>query len=430
MLPGAAEQKPSASGELKGREALNAAFKRSKGAASEDDYNAIIALCEQGKLAGVSQAYRDYSDQLMGWAYNRRGEVRVKEGREAEALSDFEAAVRLGGAWRAVHNRGVSYAAAGRLPEALVDFDRTIDLNPRYPNAFLNRAELRYQMGEYAAAVEDYTKALKLGKPDAEAYNGRGHAFYRMERFGDALRDYGEAIRLDPKNPDPLINRGDTRSDLGQYGDAAADYRAAVQVAPEDARAFQAAAWLMATCPDAHYRDEKLAIDAAQQALELDGPTFRNLSTLAAAQASAGMFEEAQQTQEKAIAAAPKDQVVAGEKMMALYQRQLAFRDQPLTSYTTPEEMDEWADVRPASSNEPAAKRGTPRPDRRAVFQAPAERQPGMMPGQPPARQLPPGRGGQMAPGEPRQLPPPQEFHPRPRQIPQKARLFSPKGRI
>ncbi len=429
LLPSAAAAtaKTTVPGDLAGREALNAAFTRSKTAASEADYDAIIALCEQGKQPDVSQAYRDYSDQLMGWAYNRRGEVRVKDGREGEALSDFEAAVRLGGAWRAVHNRGVSYAAAGRLPEALADFDRTIELNPRYPNAFLNRAELRYQMGEFAAAVEDYTKALKLGEPDAAAYNGRGHALYRLERFGDALRDYGEAVKLDPTNPEPLINRGDTHSDLGQYGEAAADYRAAVQAAPDNARALQAAAWLMATCPDAHYRDEKLAIDAAQRAIELDGPTFRNLSTLAAAQANAGLFKEAQQTQDKAIASAPKEQVVAGEKMMALYQREIAFRDRPLTSYTTPEEMDEWAEVRPASSDEPVAGRGAPPADRRAHYLTPTGRRPSMPPGQPPR----PGQPRQLAPGQPRELPPPQEFRPRPQQVPpQKSRLFAPSGRI
>jgi tetratricopeptide (TPR) repeat protein len=182
------------------------------------------------------------------------------------------------------------------MDEAAADFDRTIQLNPRYTNAYYNRAELRYRNEDYQGAIEDYSQAIKLGPPDAAMYNGRGHAFYRMERFGDALRDYGESIKLDPSNPDPLINRGDTYADLGQYGEAAADYRAAVKVDPENARAFQAAAWLMATCSDPQYRDEALAIDAAKRAIELEGETFRNLSTLAAAQASANQFKQAEAT--------------------------------------------------------------------------------------------------------------------------------------
>ena len=435
LLPAGEPADPSA---LAGREALNEAFKLSKVAQGESDYTAIIAHCERGKV-GVEKQYQAYADQLMGWAYNRRGEARAKAGDETQALSDFEAAVRLGGAWRAVHNRGVSYAAAGRMKEALADFERTIEINPRYPNAYYNRGELRYRGEDYPGAIDDYSKALALGPPDAATFNSRGHAFYRMQKFGDALRDYGEAIKLDPSNPDPLINRGDTYSDLGQYGQAAADYRAAVQIAPECARAFQSAAWLMATCPDVHYRDEKLAVDAAKRAIELDGPNYRNLSTLAAAEANAGQYEAARATQEKAIAAAPKDQVVTGEKMMALYQREIAFRDRPLTAFSTPEDTAE-KEIRQANANE-LIDRITPKGSR-AFFQAPAaqeQSQEGPQPGMQSPAAAPGGRYGS-PPRVPRQLPQqgvqqqyqplPEQGQPQQQQPAPRTRLFGPKGRI
>ncbi len=405
--------------DLQGREALNEAFTKSKTAETDADYTAIIALCERGKQGGVSQAYQDYAGQLMGWAYNRRGELRAKAGESQQALADFEAAVRLSGAWRAIHNRGVSYAAAGRTEDALADFDRTIELNPRYPNAYFNRGELRYRDGDYMSAVDDYTQALRLGPPDAATFNSRGHAFYRLQRFGDALRDYGEAIQLDPANPDPLINRGDAYSDLGQYGEAAEDYRAAVKVDPKNGRAFQAAAWLMATCPDGHYRDDKLAIDAAKRAIDLGGETFRNLTTLAAAQASAGNFNGARTTQEKAIAAAPQEQVVAGEKMMSLYQRETAFRDRPVTAYERPEDIDD-KQVRQAAVQEMLG-RGNEQPNRQAEYRQP-------VPGEQPA--------ATQQPRQPRRLPwqaqpsPPLQQQPPQQQPPARARLFGPRGRI
>jgi tetratricopeptide (TPR) repeat protein len=429
LLPGVIAADPAT---MQGREALNEAFLLSKKATTEADYSAIIAFCERGKV-GVAKQYQDYADQLTGWSYNRRGEARAKAGEDTQALADFEAAVRLGGSWRATHNRGVSYAAAGRMEEAMVDFDRTIQLNPGYSNAYYNRGELRYRQDDYPGAVEDYSQAIKIGPPDAATFNGRGHAFYRMQKFGNALHDYGEAIKLDPSNPDPLINRGDTHSDLGQYGEAAADYRAAVKVGPDNARGFQAAAWLMATCPDVHYRDEALAVDAAKRAIELEGPTYRNLSTLAAAQASAGQYPEAQATQEKVIAAAPKDQVLTGEKMMSLYQREIAYRDRPITAFDGPEMMDE-NDVQQAAASEPID--GAPQQESRALFQAANPRssadqsqQPGVpLPGAP-------GRYG-MQGQAPQQGQVPQQFQRQPQPAPQqpqpapRARLFGPKGKI
>ncbi|MEX0678129.1 MAG: tetratricopeptide repeat protein [Pirellulales bacterium] len=399
---------------VEGREALSEAYAKSNAAKSEGDYTEIITLCSRAKQGGLNKTYDDYAERLLGWAYNRRGEARSQTGKDVEALADFEAAVAAGGTWRAIHNRGVGYAAAGRIEEALADLNRAVELNPRYPHAYFNRGELRYTKEDFPGAIDDYTLAIRLGSRAAAVYTSRGHAYYRMQRFGDALRDYGEAIKVDPENAAALVNRGDTYSDLGKYGEAAKDYRAAVRVAPKNGRAFQAAAWLMATCPDTHYRDEKLAVDAAQRAIELDGASYRNLSTLAAAQASAGLFKEARQTQEQTIAAAPKKDVVTAEKMMALYQREIAYRDRPLTAFKTPEEMDD-KEVRQAAAAEPVRPAQRPAQGRRAWFEAPSSAQRGAAP-------------------ELERLPPPSQFR-QPGQSPPtgrppKARLFSPRGRI
>jgi tetratricopeptide (TPR) repeat protein len=354
------------------------AFAKSKTAASDADFSEVIDLCRRGLHGELSKGYEEYARRLMGWAYNRRGEERAKEGRDKEALADFEAAVEAGGSWRAIHNRGVSYAAVGRYQQAMIDFDKAIQLNGRYPNAYFNRGELKFQQGDLTGAVDDYTQALQLA-PDAAMFNSRGYALYRLERFGEALRDYGEAIKLDPENAAALINRADTYSDLGQYGDAARDYRAAVKLAPTLGRAYQSTAWFMATCPDTHYRNDQLAIDAARKAIELDGADYRNLSTLAAAQASAGLFDEAKVTQEKAIAKAPQPQKVTAEKMMALYQRDVAYRETPRTAYDMPENEQEKTllqasgdmlrnsttgrfPVRQAGATAPAGPRGRPAP--------------------------------------------------------------------
>lgn len=395
-----------------GRAALEEAYAKSRAAATEGDYTEIITLCRRAQAGGANKTYEEYAERLMGWAYNRRGEARAKEGREAEALSDFEAAVAASGAWRAVHNRGVSYAAAGKIEQAMADLNHALELNPRYPHAYFNRGELRYQQHDDEGAIEDYTLAIKLGSRAAAVYASRGHAYYRLQRFGDALRDYGEAIKRDPENAATLVNRGDTYSDVGQYGQAAKDYRAAVRVAPDNGRAFQAAAWLMATCPDTHYLDDELAVDAAQRAIELDGASYRNLSTLAAAQASAGLFKEARQTQEQAIAAAPKKDRLTAEKMIALYQRDIAYRDRPFTAFKTPEEMDE-KQVRQASAAEPLGPKKAPPTGRRAWFQTPD----GEPKGRPQSR-----RPSFQFPGWPESS--------QPTGRPPKTRLFAPRGRI
>jgi tetratricopeptide (TPR) repeat protein len=326
--PAAAAQEPArlVSGDAKSL--IEAAYAKSKQIQSDADYSEIIDLCKQAREQGLKPSHEQYADSLMSWAYNRRGEAYIEQGREDEALADFESAAQLNpNSWRAIHNRGVSYAGMGRIDEAIADFDRTIELNPRYANAFFNRGELLVGRNQVQEAMSDYQRAIELGPTDAVMHNSLGMAYSRLRQTGDALREFSKAVELEATYAPALVNRGEAYVALGRYGDAAADFRAAIAADPNQPRAYQAAAWLMATCPDGHYRDEKLAIEAANKALELDGENYRNLESLAAAQASAGQYAEAKATQEKAIANVPRDELVAAEKRMALYQKDLAYRE-------------------------------------------------------------------------------------------------------
>ena len=87
-------------------------------------------------------------------------------------------------------------------------------------------------------------------------------------------------------------------------------------------------AWIMATCPDEQFRDDMLALKLAQQAIDADGEDdWRYLDTLAAAQASAGQFDQAQETIKKALAKSPQDQTEALAARLNLYTEEKPYRD-------------------------------------------------------------------------------------------------------
>src|SRR5262249_43576151 len=152
----------------------------------------------------------------------------------------------------------------------------------KFANAWYNRAELKYDQGDFSGALQDYDQAIGLESSDAGFYNSRGHTNYRLGRLREALRDYTQAVKIDPNDASVLVNRGDAYRDQGAYGPAAADFREAIRINPKLGRAYLSAAWLMATCPDAKYRDTDKAVAAAEKALDLDGDKdYRYLDTLA-----------------------------------------------------------------------------------------------------------------------------------------------------
>lgn len=322
-LPAGSDAKTASSAD----QAVTEAAAKAKTASSLDDFNQIIKLCDE--IAKGNAQQRDYAKQLQAWAYNKRGEKHAAAGDEKQALKDFETAASLDAKlWKAVHNRGVSRAGLGDIQGAMTDFDTVINMNPKFANAWYNRAEIKYDRGDFTGALQDYDQAVSLNPNDAGFFNSRGHANYRMGRLREALRDYNQAVKLDPNDASILVNRGDAYRDQQAYAPAAADFREAIRINPKLGRAYLSAAWLMATCPDAKYRDPEKAVAAAEKARDLDGDKdYRYLDTLAAAQANAGQFDLAKATIAKALAAAPQKEASNVQRRQRLYESARAYRD-------------------------------------------------------------------------------------------------------
>jgi tetratricopeptide (TPR) repeat protein len=312
---------------------IKAAYHKSRDSRTEADYTAVIELCKAGVRLPATAETRRYARRLASWAYNRRGEVRAGEGRDEQALQDFEESLQYDKTrWRAWHNRGVSHAMAGQAELAIRDFDRTIELNPRFANAYFNRGEMFCQQRDFSAALRDYSSALKIERDDATALNSRGYAYFQLDKHREALRDFTEAVRLDPESAAALTNRGDVFADLGYYAEALRDYHRSIGIDKNLSHTHRSIAWIVATCPDAQYRDPELALSAAQRAIELEGhDNSRNLDALAAAHAEAGNFDDAQRLVRQAIKVASPTEAPVYRNRLALYEAGRPFRDSPKT---------------------------------------------------------------------------------------------------
>src|SRR5688572_31375296 len=55
------------------------------------------------------------------------------------------------------------------------------------------------QQGAFDQAVEEFTKAIEADPKDARFYRDRGGVYLTMKRFQDAINDFTKAIELSPK---------------------------------------------------------------------------------------------------------------------------------------------------------------------------------------------------------------------------------------
>ena len=85
--------------------------------------------------------------------------------------------------------RGFAYAKAEAYEEALNDFARAIELDPRSPKAFAYRAWTYRQQQQPELGLKDVERALKLDANSAEAYWARGEIHEAQGRASQAIAD-------------------------------------------------------------------------------------------------------------------------------------------------------------------------------------------------------------------------------------------------
>ena len=77
-------------------------------------------------------------------------------------------------------------------------FERRHLEEPTDSAGFLDRGNRFSRNGVYGKAIADYNKALELDPDFAEAYYHRGCSWYEVGKFDDAIADLTRAIECDP----------------------------------------------------------------------------------------------------------------------------------------------------------------------------------------------------------------------------------------
>lgn len=117
------------------------------------------------------------------------------------ALSYFERAVEADPAYaEAWYQIGFCNGMLGRHAEALKALSQTARLRPEWPETYLSMGAAYYGLGQYKEAVEAYRRALRLEPYNADAEYALGLAYSRLEKVQDEIQAYRRAIGLNPSH--------------------------------------------------------------------------------------------------------------------------------------------------------------------------------------------------------------------------------------
>ena len=94
------------------------------------------------------------------------------------------------------YQRGCAKKKLGEYKEAIRDFNKAIELNPEYQEAYAHRGCVKsFQFREYEEAIQDFDKAIEL-YPKGWTYLNRGYAKGCLRQYDEAKEDYQTTLRL------------------------------------------------------------------------------------------------------------------------------------------------------------------------------------------------------------------------------------------
>jgi import receptor subunit TOM70 len=103
--------------------------------------------------------------------------------------------------------RGQIYFLVQNYDKALADYERSIELDSRFPFAKIQSAVAHYRLGSTEKALQLFDEAKAQFPGSAETIYYYGEILLDQQKVDDALRAFDRAIKLNPNLPLPYLNK-------------------------------------------------------------------------------------------------------------------------------------------------------------------------------------------------------------------------------
>lgn len=157
------------------------------------------------------------------------------------SLSDLVAASGRNKRAKAVQafRDGLSFLSQDDCEKALPYFEKAVESDSNYAEAWAQTGFCREKLGRHAEAIDASKKAVNL-RPSAESYFNIGLASYYLKNYREAAENYRQAIRLDPYNAaDAHYALGLVYRDWGRPEDEIQAYKQAIKLKPDYVSAYE-----------------------------------------------------------------------------------------------------------------------------------------------------------------------------------------------
>ena len=178
------------------------------------------------------------SDNFIG--HNNLGIALLKTGNVDEAMVHYQKALEINPDFAEAHNNlGNFLFQKGSVDEAMVHYQKALEINPDYAEAHYNLGYALLKMGNVDEAIAHLQKALQINPDYAEAHNNLGVILLQKGNVDEAITHYQKALQINPDYAEAHNNLGYALIQKGSVDEATAHFQKALQIKPDFAEAHK-----------------------------------------------------------------------------------------------------------------------------------------------------------------------------------------------
>jgi tetratricopeptide (TPR) repeat protein len=165
--------------------------------------------------------------------HHNLGSALLQRGHADEAMDQFQKALEINPRSAGAHNNlGVALLAKGQVSEAITHLQQAVAINPRYAEAHYNLGNALVQEGRTDEAIAQYTLALEI-KPDyAKAHYHLGNLFLQEGKGDEAIAQYTLALEIKPDYAQAHYQLGRALLQQNDSAGAIPQFENAVEIEP------------------------------------------------------------------------------------------------------------------------------------------------------------------------------------------------------
>ncbi len=133
---------------------------------------------------------------------------------------------------RELFEMGFSFYKEEKYKEALTYFDKSIDKNPTYENAWFNKALCHSKFNQHIEAIKAYDKTIELKSDFHDVWYNKGISQYNLELYDNAIESFDKAIDKNSMYVDAYIYKGLASIQLKKYDNAIESFDKAIEIKP------------------------------------------------------------------------------------------------------------------------------------------------------------------------------------------------------